>query len=412
MQIPQSIKRTTVLYAAQITNLILGWVVAKLNVNYLSVSEYGQFTFFLTVINVIFIFFTLGTFEAASRLAALSEDNRQYRKIAAATISITFASYLLFTLTFWLSQFFIDRIFEIPISQLIGILFPLAGIYLFVNMWQLLLRGSGRIYHLSAFIISPRVLYIFFIVLLIYSNRFTLRSTAFAHLISIIFLVLVFTLIEKPVFHGLGEALHRLMREIRQFGIHLYWSELIKVFLYHSDKLLISFFLNAEALAYYSLAFTITFPISFFSTALSTSLYKKFSTSPKIDSRFLIINSLWIAISVILFILFRNWIILGLFSPKYAASLIVFPYLAVAFGIAGLSKLYSYFLTARGAGAEIRNISIAVLIVHLSLNLALIPRLGTLGAAFSAVVTYIFDLLISIFYYNRFRKRIKVGNNF
>jgi len=213
---------------------------------------------------------------------------------------------------------------------------------------------------------------------------------------------------EKPIMRNLLNSCRKLLKEIRNFGIHVYWGEIIKVFLYHIDKIFISYFLDASNLAYYTLAFTLTFPISFFSNALSTTLYRKFSKANKIAPRLILINMGWVIISVIGFIILRKWIIFFLFSENYIRSLEVFSILAIAFGFNGFSKIYGYYLTAQGEGKVIRNISGFVLVIHLVLNLILIPKFGITGAAATSLVTYIFDLILSVIYYHKHIRNLPV----
>jgi len=405
MFFPRSIRLTISLYLAQIVNLVFGWLIAKLNTSYLSVSEYGQFSFFITVINILYVFFTFGIFESSSRSIAVSNSPQKYRQLLAATIGMALISYLFFTIIFWFSHFFIDSLFEVKVGFLIKVFFPLAGVYLFSNMWQMVLRGAGKIHQLVIFLITPRMLYLISLFFLSFTGNYSLKGSAFLNLLSLLLVTIIFIFSEKPLFTRFAQSLSILWREIRNFGIHLYWSEIIKVFLYHTDKIFISFFIDAEQLAYYALAYTITFPISFFSTAHSTILYKKFTTSRKISRSTLTINFFWIILSVLIMLLFKKWIILNLFSEKYLQSLNVFSFLAIAFGIAGLSRIFNFFLTAQGAGNAIRNISVSVLLVHLGLNIVLIPRLGIQGAAISILVTYLFDLVISLYYYLKKKKK-------
>ncbi|GAB4337735.1 MAG: oligosaccharide flippase family protein [Calditrichia bacterium] len=406
-KLPESLKRTLFLYSAQITNLIFGWAVAKINISYLSVDEYGQYTFLFTLINVIFVFFSFGAHESASRLIALSKNRDEYRKILGASSVFTFGAYLLFSLLFFIGHYFVDDLFQVKASGLMLLAFPLAGIFLMNSLWQLALRGKGAIGKLSIFTISPRLIYLLLMFLMIWRSKFTLNSTVLAFLISMHLVNLAFILIEKPAIAQFGAAWQKLLREIRSFGIHVYWSEIIKVFLYHTDKLLISYFLDARNLAFYGLAYTVTFPISFFSNALSTTYYRSFSREKRIHKGLHLLNLVWVCLTVIAMILLKEIIILRLFSDRYATSLTVFVILAAAFGLAGMSKLYSFFLTAKGAGREIRNISVAVLILHLGGNLLLIPRNGIIGAAWATFFSYLVDLILCIYYYYRFINRAR-----
>ncbi|MEJ2635890.1 MAG: polysaccharide biosynthesis C-terminal domain-containing protein [Calditrichia bacterium] len=87
----------------------------------------------------------------------------------------------------------------------------------------------------------------------------------------------------------------------------------------------------------------------------------------------------------------------------------VFPVLAVAFGTGGLGKLYTFYLTAQGAGKAIRNISIMIVICSILLNIILIPTIGILGAAIARLLTYILDFGLLLFFYRQHQK-IKTAN--
>jgi O-antigen/teichoic acid export membrane protein len=210
---------------------------------------------------------------------------------------------------------------------------------------------------------------------------------------------------ERLDFSQFRQSASRLLKEVKTFGFQMYWAELIHVFLYHIDKLFIGYFLNAEQLAYYSLAFTVTLPLSLFSTSLSTSLYKKFSQSNRIDGKILWLNFLWVFLSLLALILIGPWIIENLFSIEYLESTQVLIPLALAFGISGQSKTFTYFLIVKGEGKMIRNASVILLLISLTINIILIPIYGIIGAAISRIITFLADffliLRIYIIYQNR-----------
>ena len=80
-------------------------------------------------------------------------------------------------------------------------------------------------------------------------------------------------------------------------------------------------------------------------------------------------------------------------------SLQVFVILAIAFGIGGISKIFTYFLMAKGAGRIIKNVAIITLSINLILNIILIPRYGILGSAIARFTSHFFDLVFLIFFY-------------
>jgi O-antigen/teichoic acid export membrane protein len=399
-----SLKRVFSLYLAQIFNLLLGWAITKLNVSYLSVEEFGQFNFFITVINSTFIFFTFGTLEASSRLLAILDARKTVQQILSVSLLFVLIIYGIFTGFIYITNPFIQSYFSINIFLLINLFFPISGVYLLYDFWQKVLRGKGQIYALAWFLVLPRILYLLLLFMLIYIDKYTLQFSTFFSLISIMLIFLFYLSFEQLDFQQFRQSAGRLLKEVKTFGFQMYWAELIHVVLYHIDKLFIGYYLDAEQLAYYSLAFTITLPLSLFSTSLSTSLYKKFSQSKKIDIKVLFLNFLWVFFSFILLVLIGPWIIENLFSAEYQESTKVLIPLALAFGISGQSKTFTYYLIARGEGKMIRNASVILLVISLIINIFLIPLYGIMGAAYARIITFLVDFLLILGIYNRHQK--------
>jgi len=399
-----SLKRIFSLYLAQILNLLLGWAITKLNISFLSVQEFGQFNFFITVINSTFIFFTFGTFEASSRLLAILDAKKAIQQILTASLLFILVIYGLFTGFIYLSNSYIESYFSVNIFILINLFFPISGVYLLYDFWQKVLRGKGQIYALAWFLILPRILYILFLFMLVYIDKYTLQYSTFFSLISILLILLPYLSFERLDFSQFRQSASRLLKEVKTFGFQMYWAELIHVFLYHIDKLFIGYYLDAEQLAYYSLAFTITLPLSLFSTSLSTSLYKKFSQSNRIDIRILLLNFLWVFLSFLGLILLGPWIIENLFSAEYLESTRVLIPLALAFGISGQSKTFTYYLIVKGEGKMIRNASVILLLISLTINMILIPTYGIMGAAVSRIITFLVDFFLILRIYIKHQK--------
>ena len=399
------IKPAFALYLAQIFNLLLGWGITKLNISYLTVGEYGQFSFFITFINATFILFTFGVFEASSRLMAITESREDTAKLLSASLIMALLSYFLFSGFLLLCRDIISNIFTVDISSLLKLYFPLAGVYLLYDYWQKMLRGAGKIYRLSWFLMTPRILYLICLLVLIYAHQFTLVHSTLFNLVAFGLILILFISIERLNFKELKVPLNRLLREIKKFGFHMYWAELIHILLYHIDKLFIGFFLDAEQLAYYSLAFTITLPISLFSTSLSTTLYKSFSQTEKIESKVIFINLVWVLLSLLILILLGPWIVIRLFSENYQASVPLLIPLAIAFGVSAQSKTFTFYLIAQGEGKIIRNISFILLLGSLLLNVVFIPVWGIMGAAFVRLITFLIDFVLVLIYYYRKQKK-------
>jgi O-antigen/teichoic acid export membrane protein len=210
----------------------------------------------------------------------------------------------------------------------------------------------------------------------------------------------------KPKFQDFRNKSKQLWAEVKSYGIHIYISNIWHEILFHGDKFVISYYLDDNAMAYYALGYMITFPLSHFSTSLSTTLFNKFISQNKIRGRDLKVNILFIAVSVSIIIFFRRFIIVYLFSEKYLPTIDVILPLALAFGLAGLSKPLTMFLMAHGHGKIVRNISVTVTLSQLALNIAFVPVFGIIGAGWIATFIYGLDLFLVYFFYNKIVRSI------
>jgi O-antigen/teichoic acid export membrane protein len=210
---------------------------------------------------------------------------------------------------------------------------------------------------------------------------------------------------QNPLVSRFKEITVRIWHEVKNYGQHIYISTIWTDILYHADKLLISYFLSEAEMAYYGLGFILAFPLSHFSTSLSTTLFQRFATINHIGRKAISVNSMFVFLSVLAFILLREPIIVYLFSEEYLPTISVLPPLAIAFGFSGLSKPFTLFLMAQGRGKVVRNISILVPSLQIIINIFVIPSYGISGAAWTACFVYGLDLgFYAAYYHFQFRR--------
>lgn len=394
-------RKTAALYTAIMINVVLGYVVTKLNTAWLSVEQYGMFSLFVNTIFFFRAFLSFGLFESSSRLLAIETQPSAAKRYLAGTVVLTAGiGILLSVILLILSQFF-DRIFETKIGFLLWAFWPLAIVVVLQNMLQIVLRGLSYIRMLSVYMFLPRLLYVLLMVVLMAAGIFTIKTTLLAFLVTLLIVSVYFIYDLKPVFQDLKQNLKRLLREIREFGAHLYTANILTAFINHSDKLILAYFIDARQLAYYALAFALTMPITHFSKALSTSAFRKFANQQRLDRRLLLMNSAYIIAAAAILILLRNFIIRDLFSEDFLPAIPALIVLAIAFAFSGLSVPYTMFFKAQKRGKEVRNITFIVQVIFVVSNLALIPFFGIMGAAWSALIAFSLDYLLYVIQYRR-----------
>jgi len=392
---------TILLYAGMLTNVVLGYAVTKINTAFLSVESFGVLTLFINILLFSRVFFSAGVFESATRLLAVEKDRRTISELFGSTILLTLGLGVFLSGAMGLLSLFIDDLLQIKTAFLLRLFWPLSFVLLLQNMLQIVLRGMGRIRLLSVYFFIGRFFYLLMLGSLLYLNRFHLNTVSLSYLISIGLAVLLFSFLPGPSFKQARTHIRTIWQEVREYGRHLYAANLFTAFFYHSDKLLLAYFLDARHLGYYALAFTLSAPIPYFSNALSTSAFRGFAQETGIPKRKLRINILYVTAATTILLVFNRFIVESLFSTDFAPARPAFIILTLAFAVNALSVPYTMYFKAQKRGKEIRNITLASQIIFLAANVTLIPLLGISGAAWSALLAYSLDFSLYLLAYRR-----------
>ncbi len=166
----------------------------------------------------------------------------------------------------------------------------------------------------------------------------------------------------------------------------------------YADSMLMSKMLDAQHLGWWSVPYKMTFAFQFIPVALSTSLYAVFSAL-SIDNtkriaelyekgwQYLFIVSLPLAVGLSVV---AEPLVVTLYSDKYLPSVPVLRILLV-------SLVFGYLTFVTGAALNATNnqkkqtlLLTATLVLNITLNILLIPRLTILGSAISALIGNIF----------------------
>lgn len=394
-------RQTAVLFFAQVINVLLGVAVTGLNARALSVEEYGVFSFALVVIIFVAWFFDFGLFAAGSRIVALAKEKSEERKIIGTLIVLCSVLGIGFSLFLFVLSFFIDSLFHSSIGGLLFALSALVAVFPFQTMFVAVLRGSNDMSKLAAYTILPRLLYLGAIFVAMKVSGLTLSVTLLLNVTTLIAATVLIGIAAKPIFRGWKDHVGKILSETKQYGLHIYSGTIVDNLTFGSDKLLISYFLGTVAVGFYSVAQTLTMPISLMSRSLATSVFKDFTVNNRIPLKLNFMNFLWLLGAGTGLVLLGDVLIEGIFTSKYLNAMAVVPLLTVSAIFTGLNQPYHSFLMAHRQGQYVRNMSIASSSVNVIANVVLIQQFGLKGAAFSAVLTYVLNYVMNLYYYQK-----------
>ena len=165
----------------------------------------------------------------------------------------------------------------------------------------------------------------------------------------------------------------------------------------YSDSLLMSKMLSAQELGWWSVPYKITFAFQFVPVALSASVYPVMSQlflTQKDKIGYLFLKS-WRYLFTIVFpvsfglIALATPIILKLYKPQFAPAIPVLRILMVSLVFGYLSFITGATLNSSNRQKTQTSLLAFALVINIFSNLILLPRIGIMGAAYSALLSNI-----------------------
>ena len=383
----------------------MGVVSSTINTHFMSPSDYGDVRYVQNIINLMATLLLFGYFLSGSRLLALSNDEHKKRDIRGCMVIIlAFASGILLLGTF--INYFIHtnnpKLAYLFLVSLPVCLNPLLGNYVTTTA-----QGDNHIGRLSISTLVPSLLYIpiAYCIYNIYgatSYRMILLQWG---IYSIVYLIVIKS--TKPTFHNLNSTFKYLNIENKNYGIQLYYGSLVMVATNYIAGITLGIFNDDNVnVGFYTLALTVTSPLSALPSIIGTIYFKQFTTQAKIPATVLKVTLLMTILSCILFIIVIHPLVRFLFTDTYAMVGVYASWLAVGFCIHGLGDMINKYLGSHGQGMQIRNSSIACGIINVFGFTVFAYLWNIKGVLITNVVSSMVYCLFLLYYYSKFVKKV------
>lgn len=392
-------KQTIALYLSQIGAMVFGVLFTILNTRLLTKSEFGTLNFYIQVLSILALIFEFGYYSAGSRLIAVERDYKKERELIGTLYIIGFFISIFYVIVILIISFFIDDFFNsnVKFLLLIGLIPSIA--FPFQFLIQLIFQGSNEVLKLSLYYLLPRLFYFIFIGIFFLLGLFNLKTTSFLYVFSFFIATFITVIISKPEFSNIKKNFEKIIKETKNYGLKVYVGRVAGMLGYQSNILLIQYFVKEIEVANYSLINFFTTPISIFSRSLCTSLFKGFAHQEKIPNRVFVINFIWLIGSSLIYLLIGGFVLELFFSKKYSEAVPLILPMVIANIFMGAFQPYNFYLSAKGKGDYILKITIAFSIYTILLNLLLIPRYGSMGAALATLISLMLNYISYHYYY-------------
>ena len=398
----RSARQAIVLYGATLLGVLLGILSSVVNTRFLAPTEYGDVRYVQNFITLIATFFFVGHFYAGSRLLALAKDEAQARRLRGALVVVLVVVSLALMGATALCGACHDRL-SLILLFLMSV--PVCLQPLLYNYIYFVLPGDNQIGRVSLSRILPLLIYVP-VAYLVYS-----RSGATAEkmmllqwgIATLVFIGIIAS--TRPRFAGLRANYADLRRDNRDYGRHLYISQLVAVATNYLAGVTLGLFNTDNAtVGFYTLALTVTFPLSTLPAIVGTTYFKQFAQQPRIPRKVLWVTFLATAATCLAFVLLIKPLVVFLYTEQYRTVGVFAQWMSLSFCLHGLGDMFNRYLASHGQGRPVRNASLAsgiVKLVGFTLLVWLWDTTGALITLTASEAVYFIMLWIS---YGRYTK--------
>lgn len=392
-------KQVVLLYVTTMLGVFIGVLSSIINTNFMDPEDYGDVRYIQNIINFIASLLLFGYFLSGSRLLALSKDEKYSQRIRGTMVVILSIASLVLLLGTGICYFIHKN--NSTVAYLFLVSLPVCFNPLLLNYINTTAQGDNHIGRLSITRLLPALLYVI-IAYIIYS-RFGATSTRMILLqwgiATVCYILIIIS--SRPNFKNLKPIFQELNKENKDYGLQLYWGSLVMVATNYLAGISLGIFNeNNTEVGFYTLAMTVTSPLTTLPAIIGTTYFKQFATQDRIPAKVMKFTILITFISCLCFIVLIKPIVTFLYSEEYEKVGTYAIWLSVGYGIHGIGDMINRYLGSHGQGKSIRNSSIANGIFKIFGYTVLVYLWNTEGALLTNVLCS-FIYTIMLFYYYR-----------
>ena len=378
------------------------------NTRFLEPANYGDVRYVQNIIYFISAFMLFGYFLSGSRLMALSDDTIYHRRVKGMMVIILSIACAILMLSMPIC--YLLNLNKPTVATLFLLSIPVCVYPLFQNYVNQTMEGDNQMGRLALARVLPTLIYVpLAYVLFSYYGATSARMILVQWgVYTLVFLALILS--TRPLFQKLRPIWQNLQSQNRQYGIQLYIGSLVMVATNYLAGISLGYFNNDNSeVGFYTLALTVTTPLSYLPTIVGSTYFKKFASQPSIPKKLIWVTVVMTACTCVLFLIIIHPLVTFLYHEKYAIVGTYASFLSVGYCIHGLGDMFNRYLCSQGQGLSVRNASIANGVFKIVGFTLLVALFNTNGAIATTIICDIIYCLCLIYYYLTFTKGNRHG---
>lgn len=420
-------KGSVTIFLCIVLSGIFGYFLRMYLTRTVSVAEYGLFFAVFSLIAFLVSIIGLGLYSSLTKYLSEFIVTNELKKIKY-SLKFVFLAQLAITMIFMLVIFFISHDIAIYFfkSQAAEPILNILLVFLLVYTWMFFFRhafqGMRRMLELGfTFILYSGLALLFLIALFSFSSSM-ITNIAYAYVLGTAATVIVCFIFFLKDLRQLGKIPSLSKKEkavvrksLIMFGIPVIFIGIANSILSNIDTLIITYFRSTYEVGIYQTALPTAQILLYFSSAMTTILFpiitelwtkKKYQFISTNLSLLTKLTFLLIIPAAMLFIAFPENVINILFGADYISGAFALQLLTISIVVFSIGMLFTITLNGMNKpGLNAKIIGIAA-VLNIIINIFLVPILGIIGAAITAIITFgLYFLLSSACVIREFKKK-------
>lgn len=395
-------KQVAMLYVSSLLGMAIGMLSSVINTRALVPELYGDVSYIQNIIAFVSSLLLFGYFVSGSRLLALSKDEYYSRRIRGAMCAILGITQVVLMLVM-LFMYFFSSYNNAPISYLYLIALPVCGNVIMLNYINTTAQGDNHIGRISAARLLPTAIYVIvaYFIYKYFNATPTLMLLMYNGIAVITLLAIIIS--TKPIFRDLKGSFRLLNEENRKYGLNVYFGSIANVSTSYLAGISLGMFCNTNAeVGFYTLALTLSGPLSMLPSIIGTTYFKQFASQNNIDKKVMLSSVAITALSLVAFIALIKYVVAFLYDESYSSVSTIASWLAVGVSIHGFGDMINRFLGAHGKGKELRNAAFICGTVLVIGNFLFVYLWGINGAIATKIFSSTTYFTVLMFYYLKY----------
>jgi O-antigen/teichoic acid export membrane protein len=397
------VKQTGVLYLSLVASLLLGILVSVINTRMLGAQAFGDFKFLQSIWAIGVTFVTFGVFATGGNLLAKCTSPEKEKSLIGSLLIIACFVALFFTLIMAVAVMPIGYLYGQELAEKIRLFLVLMFVFPMQLYLQETLRGINAINSLALLNSLPQFLYILAAVTANKYYDFSLDIAIFIYLSSIAATVCLITISARPRFKKIRNGISVVMNNNRSIGLNVYLAVLVTTVASQISQFSLAYFFDTRLVGVFSLAITITMPLTMIPNAIATTFFKQFASLNKIPNKVIAATLAISGITLICFVAIIKEVIVFLYSTEFIDTVRLAYVCAAGAIFHGVGDVYNRFLLSHGFTRVLRNNAIQLGLLSVIGYVFLVVKFDVIGAAITKLMVDVFYMaaMIESYYLNR-----------